>query len=273
MTDLFFRVRVAEDGTFTIPQVSPGHYVAALVSPIGRPQTLVGRERVEVVDKDVAVDDLTIRVVPSWNYSGTVRYEDGTSAGPRHGYLNTFVGGDGEQGQILQINADGNFTASGLEAGTYRVQFPNAKDLVVKTVTVNGREFNGGKIDVPAASDGTIDIVLSRSGASVSGTVDLLDPDDPVFGTVTIVPDPITLPDTVFLQFQTPDENGQFLFPLLEAGTYRVCAWNDRGAAVYNILNDPRFNSKLKGSCKTVKLKEEDSEQVQLKQLDIATFQ
>ena len=257
--------RVHEGGTFTIPQVAPGPYTVN----VGKPW--IGGERIYVSDEDV--EDVRLLVSPSLTYTGSVSLEDGTSAGVLRAWIEPFVDGARGRGQFLDTSADGTFQVSSLRAGVYRIHLPDTSDLVIKTVRVNDREFPGGRIELPATGDGTMDILVSRTGAGVAGTVQFLDSDQPNPGSVTIAPEPVTPLDAGWILSQVPNETGGFRFPLLEVGTYRVCAWNDRGTAVNNILNSPRFEPKLKRGCKVVELDEEDSKQVQLKQLDVATFQ
>lgn len=255
------------NGSFVIEDVPPGYYVADIRS---RGVRIRGRQTIEVFDGNV--EDMRIPVLPSWTFGGRVQYDDGTPAGPFSLSLRSYRVGSGTSSALTKADDQGGFSWSGLEAGTYRMMLPFNRDLIIKSVAAGGRVFEGGVIELAAPGSDDITVTVSATGASIAGSVDLLEPNVSSPGGVTLNVEPLTPRDAEYIEEALLDTQGGFRFPLLEAGTYRLCAWNDEGNIVNKVLNSPRFGGRLQRACEVVELGAESVKQVRLEQLDAAAF-
>lgn len=253
---------VQPDGSFEIADIAPGPYLAELGGAVR------GRKKLLVEDEDIL--DVEIPVALTWTFAGRMVFEDGTPSEAWQAFLDTFLPGTGEKGVLIQVSPEGTFAVPELEPGRYRLDTFMHPEILIKSIEINGTTYDGSLMDFGAPGTEDAVITLTRTGPSLAGAVEWVDRDSKA-GTVTLMPEPKLPMDRS--RTAVLNARGEFSYPLIEAGTYRACAWNTDATNVNNILNDPRFEPKLKSGCKTVTLDGEDGEQVQLKQLDVATFQ
>jgi hypothetical protein len=258
---------VSSDGTFSIRNVAPGPYIATLVAASGN---LRGANRVNVKDRDL--EDIRIAVSSSWTLAGKVVYQDGSPAGPFLAYLDEFDPSAGVKGTVFTVPADGTFSQAGLIAGAQRFSIPDRRDLIVTKIDLGDRSFEGGKFELGAPGNDHAVITLSTKGGAINGMIEISGRGDvPVRGSASVMMTPATLVDSA-PKYALLGPDGSFSIGALEPGQYRVCAWHEEGPQIGEVLGNPSFQQRLDSGCKTVRLKADGNETVQLKQLSVADF-
>ena len=167
------------DGRFELEGVLPGAYtletaeslmIAMVDSQSEIPRaapSLVGRVLVNVTDSDV--EDLTMPVGEGATVTGTVT---GASY-PKDRPVVTLR--RPEAGSTLsgsaQVTSDGAFQLRHLVPGVYALDMTLPKGSYVKSVRFAGREVTNENIDLSSGAGGTMEIVVSKTGGTVWGTV------------------------------------------------------------------------------------------------------
>jgi hypothetical protein len=255
-------VQLAADGTFSAPSIPPGPYWAGY-TPAG---PVRGGAQFLIADRNL--EDTRIEVTPGIAISGRIVFEDGSVPDVRTGSMSVFLPNMGVYVRGFPVMPNGEFSVGGLPAGPYRVEFNGP--VVVRKVEVNRRIFAGGQFELTPLDPGAV-ITLGRAGASVQGTVDILDQTKAYpRGMVTIAPLPLRATDTPKRKYL--DGGTSFSVDHLEAGRYRVCAWLEEGSDVDRFLGNPQFEQKLGVSCEAVNLAADERRTVQLKQVTVVDF-
>lgn len=256
---------VAPDGSFSFSGVQPGTYLATVYS--GR-SSLYASSFVEAADEDVT--DLRVVFQPTWTFAGRVLYPDGTPPKAQLASLLHFDPADGYSLTRLDIAADGTFAARNLPAGEYRLAF--APDgMMVEKIALTDRSFSGSRFTLLAPGTERAEITMGRGAATISGSFEPAGRDYAGDGYVSVHTWPMSMIASASLIRQLRGST-QFSFPNLEPGTYRVCAWDQDFNRIYEIINNPANWMQLGAVCKTIELREDESRQVQLKQVRVASF-
>jgi protocatechuate 3,4-dioxygenase beta subunit len=258
-------IRLDKDGGFTAPNVPPGPYWAGY-TPAGEVR---GGAQFLIQDRDV--DDFQFEVTKGVMLSGKLVYEDGSpvTAIPRN-RMGVFLSNMGVYERNLFGPArSGDFIAGGLPVGTWRLDFLDP--VVVRSVQVGARVFDGGKFELEADSQPVV-ITISRAGATIAGSVELQEQAKQFpRGMVTLTPFPFQPAD--YPKRQLLEGKTSFKFEHLEAGRYRVCAWVEEGAQVGALLGNPRHEQRFNAGCETVVVSRDETKQLQLRQMSTVDFQ
>jgi hypothetical protein len=253
---------IAADGTFAAPSVPPGPYWAGY-TPAG-----VVRGGTQFLVADRNLEDVRIEVTPGINLVGKVVFDDGGLPEPRAGRLSVFLANMGVYVRDFAVLPNGEFNASGLPAGPYRVEFPGS--AVVRRVEVNRRMFSGGQFELTPL-DPTAVITIGREGGAIQGAVEVLDQAKAYpRGMVTVAPLPLRPTDTPRRAYL--EGKSSFSVEHLEAGRYRVCAWLEEGSDVDRFLGNPQYEQKFGVLCESINLAADEKRAVQLKQITVAEF-
>jgi hypothetical protein len=258
------RAQLAADGSFTAPNIPPGPYWAGY-TPAG---PVRGGTQFLIADRDV--DNFSFDVIPGVTFSGRAVYEDGTPVEPgKNVSLGVFISNMGVYPRGFSIEQNGEFEASGLPIGAYRMDFDDG--LVIKRVDLNAQRYPGGDFELNSAPTGPATVTVSRKGGGIQGSIDMHDRAKAYArGLVTIAKQPFRATDAVRRKYL----NGATTFAVehLEAGHYRVCAWLEEGTDVDRVLGNPQYENQLSGRCESVEISGDENRSVMLKQLSTVDF-
>jgi protocatechuate 3,4-dioxygenase beta subunit len=258
-------VTSSSDGRFELNGVLPGAYVlesdSSLMLSVVDSQgetprmspTLVGRAFVNVTDSDV--EDFRMPVSEGASVTGTVTGLSDASERP----IVSLVPADSARGRdnTAQCSPDGAFQLHRLVPGIYSVQVALPKGAYVKGVKFAGREVTNADIDLTSGAGGAIEIVVSKNGGEVSGTVRDAK-GDPARGTVV----QLWPADGEGAKTVRSDESGAFRFVGLPPADYRVAAWEDLDD---DLAEYPPFRALFADQASKIKTGEGAHETVDLK--------
>jgi hypothetical protein len=129
--------------------------------------------------------------------------------------------------QSAGVNSDGSFRIPLLAAGRYAAEVSGLPaGSYVKSVRLTGNGSPDLGLDWRGASSGTLEVTISPKAAALDGTVHD-DDDQPVGGTVTLVPVPPRPGHASLYPTATADSQGHFSFPSITPGQYKVYAWEE----------------------------------------------
>jgi beta-lactamase regulating signal transducer with metallopeptidase domain len=161
--------------------------------------------------------------------SGTVRIEGSAPDAPTPSMRITLAatGAVAVITQSAAVNPDGSFRIPLLAAGRYAVEMSGLPaGSYVKSVKLTGNGSPDLGLDWRGASSGALEVIVSPKAASLDGTVHD-DDDNPVAGTVTLVPVPLRPGHASLYPTATADAQGHFSFPSITPGQYKVYAWEE----------------------------------------------
>lgn len=211
---------VRADGTFALWRLDPGKYTLVAQSFSGQPQLKSTPLEIEVGTANL--EHLELRMIPPFEVSGQVRFEDEQSRQPRMPpsrpgqppprppqRMVMLRPAAGENGEFLRapLGADDSFTIEKVHPERYRVGIVGGSGYV-RSVRIGMAETEGDILDVRNGSSGTVTLSISSNFAEVSGTVS--DSKGPVEGaTVVLAP-----PDGDMSRFmvERTDSSGVFKF-------------------------------------------------------------
>jgi len=219
-------------GNFEIPGVPPGAYWMS-AGWYDENRSYSGRAAVEVGNSNL--DNVTLVIGPALQLRGRVRTRsDGelnfTNLNVWLQSIDSSMGG-----AAAQVNADGTFVLENVPEGTFRPRiggFP--EEFYVESVRAGGSDVLGPGLTVTRGQPmGSLEIVLSRDGGSVEGTV--LHDQNPFGGAlVVLVPDPPNRNRDELYSFKTADPLGRFSLLGLPPGDFKLFAWEPREGLEFN---------------------------------------
>ncbi len=164
-----FGARIAKDGTFDIMGVPAGSYWLELMPLRG---SVTGGMQLDVTDKDL--NGIKLPSIPPFDINCKVRFEqDGvqpplSSAKLRVDWLNWFQ----FPFTLVTLPADdGKFVFPLRPAGVHVITLAPEHDIYIRSISYNGHEVEGGRIDFTNGAVGEVDIVLATGTGQVNGTV------------------------------------------------------------------------------------------------------
>jgi hypothetical protein len=208
--------RVAQDGTFTIPNVAPGSYRLTALS--GNPRNASADSERGSTPISVAGEDLTgITVITSRGavLTGTVGAEWGSSAQPPVGGLRVTAQPvpfeRGMAARPARVDADGTFTLTNLFGPSLITVSGLSQEWIVEAIVVAGSDVTDTPYDFqPNEAIERAEIVLTDQITQVSGTV--LDGDGMPAAdyTVVVFPEDATkwAPPSRYVKSARPDQQG-----------------------------------------------------------------
>jgi hypothetical protein len=214
-----------ERPTFQFPQVFPGSYaLAAFAFPNGGPDNAVGAfQRVDVKNTPVEV---ALELHPAMKIQGTIEIEGAANSAPGTQPLtpnqcSVELNSEyqiGSPSARSQAAADGTFVLVQVLPGLWRLRV-NAPNAFLKAAWLGTTEVTKSVIDLTSGSAAALKLLMSTNTATLRGTgppgemIFALNQEDVANGSNgTIV-----------------DQNGQFNFPHLAPGSYRIVASNPGG--------------------------------------------
>ena len=215
-------IQVAENGTFSAEDLTPGDYVLQIRGPE------YASRRIRLIDQDVS--NLVVATMIAAPIVGRIIFDAArppddlapTSIAIRP----TFLGSDAPIFGRLFIANDWTFESTNLLGmGVLRLTAPS--DWFMKAVLLNGEDVTDTPLQLANAFAGKrLDIVLTQRGSEVNGTV--LD------GRGTLMDDCVVVlfpqdrgqwtPLTRFIATSRPDQHGRFAISGMPRGTYLLAA-------------------------------------------------
>ncbi len=253
-----------ERGDFEIKGVPPGSYFAVARYFDRNNKMLVGHTPFEAVNVDL--DNVVVALNPSFDLRGRARTEG--SAPLDFSGLNILLQARETQwagGGRAEIKADGTFVIHNLYDGNYRVYVGgHPEEFYLKSARLGDQDALASEIPLTGTQAGSsLEIVLSRNGGTLSGTV--LHDSQPVPGAlVTLVPDPPNRNRQDLFDSKIADEFGRFTLLGLPPGDFKIFAWDP--AQDVN-LQDPEFLKQYEDRGKSVHVEERCSQSVQLESI------
>jgi len=212
---------VSAGGEFSFDGVLPGNYFLEAKSNVDaedRP-ALIAWQPISVGTDDL--DRVVVEMKPAMELRGKVAVE-GTplSAWPQI----TLTPTDGlNYLDSPMVDSDGQFRVTGMEPAAYKVTVGSLPaPLYLKSMRFNGRDVDGA-IDLSASSAASLELVVSRGTASMSGVVS--DSNGPVGRGIFV----FAICETLPFRIAETDEKGQFSFEGLPLGQYYVVAMDVPG--------------------------------------------
>ena len=225
------RGAVQPDGTFSIRNVPPGKYIAALRSD-GPPSPAAALQPIVV-----AGEDLVIALLPSKNarLGGAVTFESSRTAPPSTFEafrvtaqpLGPTLPGFSQPAKVLE---KGQFTLADLLPGEYVIQAVGAPGWTMKAVYLDGRDVTDQPVEVRSGENASgLNIVFTDRISALGGVV-RQEGDTPASGiTVVVFPQDEKLwrPQTRRIRAARADQNGTYRLANLPPGDYLVVATED----------------------------------------------
>jgi hypothetical protein len=254
-------------GAFEIREVPPGEYtvIAMAVNMTSAPspgvQPAIGAAMVPVEVSGSDVQNIVATVRPGTAVKGHVALEGGAQLSSLAGFdrmrvrLTPAVEGAtlGPLGQPPAFTPEGNFTASDVAPGDYRITLTGAGPTVyMKSVRYGTTDGINDPIGVTADSTATIEILLSTAAGQITGT--LVDKESRPVATTQVVLVPERQRDRRDLYKPTvTDVNGRFTMTGIPPGDYRIFSWEDIEPFAYT---DPDVLRQYEGRATTVRVSE-----------------
>ncbi len=238
---------VQADGTFEIRNLEPGTYVLsggmAITNPPAPPPPLFARGEVTISSSDV--EGVTLAMAAGITLTGAVKLEDGgTIDWPRAGLTNP----EGTpSGGITAPDKSGGFHSAPVLAPSTNVvhfaQLPTG--TYVKSIRYGNQDAIHAPLDLTGGGGGSLDIVLSRKVATVSG--DVKKPGV----LVSVWP---RIPEVAGgIKSVTADQDGHFEISDLGPGDYYLAAWEEID---HDLLQVPAFLARFQNEASTITVEE-----------------
>jgi len=263
-----------KDGSFVIPDVSPGAYTILATVENGK-VAMTARQSLQVVSN--SVEGLRLAPQPGAWVRGRMRLETKSGAGrfdPSQIFLalqsgeraddwSLFTVGEGFS-NLTHLSADGSFEWKDVPAGNYYVQLVSDtdanRDWFVKSELAGNRDADESGLGV---NGGTVvlDLVVSANGAVVDGVVTDHKGGAVANAVIVAVPE-IRLRGRLDRYRKTvSDQSGRFTLHGIPPGDYTLFAWESvDGEAYYN----PEFLKSCEGQGSALRVSEGERKSAQL---------
>ena len=283
---------VESDGTFDIAGLPSGAWeLFAAGSGSGFMEFgPAGRTKVDVVNRDV--EDVVVVLQPLTELHGTVRIvperliagQQGANTDSRPVREIRFMDLASSSGYSFisaEVQHDGTFVTEKAAPGRYRLDLTPPPGGFVQSVLVDGRECIDSFIDLAGESRQGIQITISMTAGTITGSVTNPDGALPAAAIVTLVPDgpPAALYRPELHPIVRADATGHFTVRDVTPGTYRVYAW-ERLAAVPELpfgeplaFADPEIPRAFDNMSVVVTVGESKSKQVSLNLISAARME
>jgi hypothetical protein len=245
-------------GNFELTGVARGGYILFAQSAEGS-----ARMPVDVFGSNVR--DINLVIIPNLEVRGRLRLNDSPikiadwrtilSLQPRDVPLNIVAN---------TVKSDGTFLLSNVPPDSYAVNFRNLPEgYFVKEIRMGPDTITDGTLNLTGASTvGYLDVVLSRSGSELSGTVADAEANNVPGATVTLVPEGSRQLALYLYRTTTTDQYGAFSLRDIAPGEYRAYAWEAIDSGAYL---DPDFLKTYKGMSVSVTIGEKSRANLQVK--------
>jgi len=225
------------DGSFSIPNVTPGKYTIAARAG-GGPNGSLRRVAQPLV---VAGEEVTVALtpIPGVQLGGTLTLE-ATGAPPANGFngfrvmpvalgASTAIGAGGRGGRPGDAGQTGQFTINDVMAGVYLIRASAPRGWTMKAVYLDGREVTDQPIEVKGDNVTGLNVIFTDKISSVKGTV--RDARGNPAGDVAVIVFPaderLWLPQSRQIVTSRTDSAGRYELSAVPPGEYLIVAPED----------------------------------------------
>ena len=267
---------IAADGTFRLPNITPGEYTLTVRAAADIGGTIVQESAsVPIVANDADIDTIAIQTSSGWSASGQVSTETGAApavardrvritAKPLNPDLGSAPRGPGGNADSGRVKDDWTFAVSGL-FGPARLHVELPDTLVLKAIVQDGRDVTDAALE---ARNGemlsNVQVVVSASVNSIAAQ--LTDDKGAPFADGTLIVFPVDrdkwIEDSRWLRSARPDQDGKVQIRALPPGEYFAVAVDYVEDGMWN---DPEYLDSLRRYAQRVALGETDTLAVTLK--------
>jgi protocatechuate 3,4-dioxygenase beta subunit len=251
-------------GNFELRGVAPGSYILFAKSAEGSARTPV-----DVYGSNV--NDVNLVITPNLEVRGRLSADDGAvrlgdqriavSLQPRDTPLNVLAN---------VLKPDGTFVIPNVPPDNYAVNFRNLPEgYFVKEIRTGANKLTDGTLNL-TGSPPYLDVLLSRSGGELIGTVEEAEGHTVPGAIITLVPEGGNRLALYLYQTTTTDQYGAFALKGIAPGNYQAYAWEAIDSGAYL---DPDFLKMYKNSGASVTLEEKSRASVKLKLITVGSSQ
>jgi len=170
------------------------------------------------------------------------------------------------------VKSDGTFSIPNAPPDTYAVNFRNLPEgYFVKEIRIGANKLTDGTLNLAGGpTAGYLDVLLSKSGGELGGTVEEAESHTVPGATVVLVPEAGNRSALYLYQLTTTDQYGAFSLKNVAPGEYRVYAWEaiDNGAYF-----DPDFLKMYKNFAVSVTVEEKSRASLKVKLIPAGSSQ
>lgn len=246
-------------GTFEFRGITPGAYfLMAQWSDEGK--FLSFGQPIDVGNENV--NDVNVTLTPGLTIKGQMRV-DGTGEvafGSLHVALEaqTFMMGQ----RNARVKDDGSFELENVAGDNYRVNvYGLTGPFYVKSIRMGDADGLETGLDLSRGAAGPLEIVLSRNGGQVEGTV-VDATQQPVMCTVVLVPDVRHREQRQLFKMMGTNASGHFTISGIAPGDYKLFAWQELEG---DGPQDPEFLKPYENLGNSLTIREGSRENTQLK--------
>jgi carboxypeptidase family protein len=202
--------------------VPPGSYVAIFTGGQGDEKPSYAVRHLEVADADV--DGGEIVLAPGAEITGMVRVETGAvgNLGKLHIKLTSDYRDFTQFEKSADVNSDASFAVKGVAPLTYELSIDRTAGVYLKSVRMGDRILAEPRIDASEKLE-PLTVVLGADTGELEGAV-VNSKGDPLARARV---DAIARDRADFNRFAFSDEKGQYKFPDLPPGQYKILAWEN----------------------------------------------
>lgn len=211
--------KVGADGSFDLDHVVPGSYsiIFHALWPDGKIR-FYARETVTLADRDVRVH---LTPAPVQDIEGTIKFEDGESLPWPASVVLILV--DGLGGINAKLDSAGRFRLESVLPTDYVLHVNAALRTYVKSMKFGYRDVTDGQFNTQGQSE-SLTIEIATGKAQIKGRINGSQPSKRGMQ-VTALPTGVLSRRTDLFYRTATNEQGQFLFPNVAPGTYKVYGW------------------------------------------------
>ncbi len=252
----------SSDNSWQFRGFAPGEYLILGGGDEGgvNPQHCI-RRRVSVTDSDLK--GLVFPLGDCPQLTGTIKFEDAPTEVPPSVTLTDSLTGFNRNSES---NADGSFRTAHLAQSVYFIDIPGLPaNAYVKSARSGSQDLVHSPLDITGASPGTLEVVVSLRGATVTATVKN-DRGEPLPGVTAIVWPTVPRPgsSTAGIKTAQTDQNGNVTISGLAPGEYFAAAWDDTSVN-RSLLQSTAFLSRFQSEAAGIAVVEDAKLSVVLK--------
>ena len=276
MMSAFGGTAIAGDGTFRIPNITPGEYALTVDASTDIGGTTVRESAsVPIVANDADIDTIAIQTSSGWSASGQISTETGAApavardrvriaAKPLNPDLGGPPRGPGGNADSGRVKDDWTFVVSGL-FGPARLHVDLPDTLVLKAIVQDGRDVTDSALEARNGETlSNVQVVVSASVNSLAAQ--LTDDRGAPFADGALIVFPVDaekwIEDSRWLRSARPDEDGKAQIRALPPGEYFAVGVEYVEDGMWN---DPEYLESIRRYAQRVTLAETGAQTVTLK--------